>query len=56
MSSVWPYHFVCGVVLLLVSRGFFLVLSFYILRVLGIGCGKREVDGAWGEMCGIGPR
>ena len=53
MSIVWPYHFVCGVVLLLVflvslldSFGFF-ILCF---EGLGIWLGNRKVSGARGEL------
>lgn len=49
MSSVWPYHLVCGVILLLVFMVYFFllhVLVFYVLRIFGIGWGKRNVNGA----------
>ena len=54
VSSVWPYHFVCGVILLLVFMVFFLFfscLAFYILS-LGNWLGKRNVIVARGELCG----
>ena len=38
MCSVWPYHFVCGVVLLLVFMGFFLdFLGSFLLCFEGLG-------------------
>ena len=54
MSGAWPYHFVCDVVLLLVFHGFVFLLSccyfLLCLRALGIGLGKRKVNGAWGKL------
>ena len=53
MSDTWPCHFVCGVVFLLVSMVLFclfIVISFYVLRILGIGLGKEEVNGDQGEL------
>ena len=50
MSSIWPYHFVCGVVLLLVFMVPLLFVSCSLLlclRILGIGWEKRKVSGAW---------
>jgi len=32
------------------SLSFILVLSFYVLRVLGIGCGMRKDNGTRGEL------
>ena len=52
MSSVWPYHFVYGVMLLFLFMVFFLFVSclaFYVLS-LGNWLGKRKVDGNW-ERC-----
>jgi len=36
--------------MLLVPHGFLLALAFYDLKVLGIGWGRRNVNGAWDEM------
>jgi len=47
MSSVWPYHFFCGVMLLLFFMVFFLFISFLVFYILSLGnwLGKRKVDG-----------
>jgi len=45
MSSVWPYNFVHGVVFFKVFMVLFLFvffLSFYVLRVLGIGWEREK--------------
>jgi len=34
----------------LVFHGFILILSFYVLRALGIGWGRRKVNGIEGEL------
>jgi len=47
MSILWPYHFIYGVMLILVFMVlflFFYCLSFYVLS-LGNWLGKRKVDG-----------
>jgi len=46
MSSVWPYHFSCGVVLLLVFHGFILVCFFLLplcFEGLGDWLGRRKL-------------
>jgi len=53
MSSVWPYHFVCGVLYLSVFHGFLLVYSFFfpfMFNNLRNWLGKKKVNGTRGEM------
>jgi len=54
ISSVWPYHFVCGVMLLLVFMVFFLFVSCLALYVLSLWnwLGKRKVTVAREDLCG----
>ncbi len=54
MSSAWPCHFVCGVILLLVFMVFFLFVSCsFLLCFEGLGnwLGKEKVNGVQEELC-----
>lgn len=48
--GVWPYHFVCGAVFLLVFSYLLFGIALYVLRVLRIGWEKRKFSGARGKL------